>query len=84
MAFVVSPRARYRHQIGGKFALELFELAVRWLAKDSCQCDMGHLGLDGLCRYRIRHGDGMLLNWSVQVGEGEVSWMSQEQLLLVQ
>ncbi len=53
MAFVVSPRARYRHQVAGKFALELLELAVRWLAKDSCQCDMGHLGLDGLGRYSI-------------------------------
>jgi hypothetical protein len=84
MALFVSPRARYCHQIGGKFALELLELAVRWLAKNSCQCDMGHLGLDGLGRYLIRHGDGVLLNWSVQVGKGEVSWMSQEQLLLVQ
>ncbi len=62
MTFVVSPRARYCHQIGGKFVLELLELAVRWLTKDSCQCDMGHLGLDGLGRYRIRHGDGVLLN----------------------
>ncbi len=65
MAFVVSPRARDHHQIGGKFALELLELAVRWLAKDSCQCDTGHLGLDGLGRYHIRHGDGVLLNWSM-------------------
>ncbi len=39
--------------------LELLELAVRWLAKDSRQCDMGHLGLDGLGRYRIGHGDGV-------------------------
>ena len=78
MAFVMSPRARYRHQIGGKFALELFELAVRWLAKDSCQCDMGHLGLNGLGRYRIGHGDGVLLNWSMRVGKREVSWMSPE------
>jgi hypothetical protein len=84
MAFVVSPRAWYHHQIGGKFTLELLELAVRWLTKDSRQCDMGHLGFDGLGRYHIRHGDGVLLNWSMQVGKGEVSWMSQEQLLLVQ
>ena len=84
MAFLVSPRARYRHQIGGKLVLKLLELAVRWLAKDSCQCDMGHLGLNGLGIYRIRHGDGVLLNWSMQVGKGEVSWMSREQLLLVQ
>ncbi len=63
MAFVMSPRARYRHQVGGKFALKLLELAVGWLAKDSCQCDMGHLGLDGLGRYPIRYGDGVLLNW---------------------
>jgi hypothetical protein len=62
MAFVVSSRARYCHQVGGKFTLELLELAVRWLAKDSCQCDMGHLGLDRLGRYRIRHGAGVLLN----------------------
>jgi hypothetical protein len=41
MAFVVTPRARYHHQIGSKFALKLLELAVRWLTKDSCQCDMG-------------------------------------------
>ncbi len=84
MAFVVSPRARYRHQIDGKFALELLELAVRWLAQDSCQCDMGHLGLDGLGRYHIRHADRVLLNWSMRVGKGEVPWMSREQLLLVQ
>ena len=50
MAFVMSPRARYCHQVGGMFALKLLELAVGWLAKDSCQCDMGHLGLDGLGR----------------------------------
>ncbi len=62
MAFVVSPRARYCHQIGGWFVLKLLELAVRWLAKDSLQCDMGHLGLDGLGRYHIGHGDGVLLN----------------------
>jgi hypothetical protein len=69
MAFVVSPRARYHHQIGSKFALKLLELAVRWLAKGSRQCDMGHLGLDRLGRYRIRHGDGVLLNWSMQAGK---------------
>jgi hypothetical protein len=84
MAFVVSPRARYRHQIGSKFTLEFLELTVRWLAKDSCQCDMGHLGFDGLSRYCVRYGFGVLLNWTVQVGKGEVSWMSREQLLLVQ
>ncbi len=83
MAFVASPRARYCHQIGGKFALELLELVVRRLTKDCCQCDMGHLGLDGLGRFRIKHGDGVILNWSMQVGKGEVSWLSQEQLLLV-
>ncbi len=77
MAFVVSPRARYPHQVGGKFALKLLELAVRWLAKDSRQCDMGHLGLDRLNRYRIRHGDGVFLNWRGQVGEGEVFCMSR-------
>ncbi len=71
MAFVVSPRARYCHQIGGKFALELLELGVRGLVKDYCQCKMGHLGLDGLGRYHIRYGDGVLLNWSVQVGKRE-------------
>ncbi len=49
--------------------LRLLELAVRWLAKDSCQCDMGHLGLDGLGRYHIRHGDRVLLNWSVGVSK---------------
>ncbi len=59
MAFVVSPRV---NQVGSKFALELLELAVRWLPKDSLQCDMGHLGLDGLGRYSIRHGDRVLLN----------------------
>ncbi len=80
----MSPRARYCHQIGSKFALKLLDLAVRWLAKDSHQCDIGHLGLDGLGRYCIRHGDGVLLNWSMRVGKGEVSWISQEQLLLVQ
>jgi hypothetical protein len=47
MAFVMSPRARYRHQVGGEFVFELLELALRWLAKDSVQCDMGHLDLDG-------------------------------------
>jgi hypothetical protein len=76
MAFVVSSRASYCHQNGGKFTLELLELAVRWLAKDSRQCDMGHLGLDGLGRYCIRHGDRVLLNWCGQVGKGEVSCMS--------
>ncbi len=58
----MSPRARYCHQVAGKFALKLLELAVRWLAKDSCQCDMGHLGLDGLGRYHIGHGDRVFLN----------------------
>ncbi len=79
MAFVLSPRARYYHQICSKFALKLLELAMRWLAKDSCQCDMGmgHLGLDELCRYRIGHGDGVFLNWCGQVGKEEVSCMSQ-------
>ncbi len=62
MVFVVSPRARYHHQICGKFALKLLELVVRWLARDSCQCDMGHLGPDGLSRYHIRHGDRVLHN----------------------
>ncbi len=76
MTFVVSPRARYRHQNGGQFVLKLIELAVRWLAKDSCQCEIRHLGLDGLGRHCIRHGDRVLLNWSVKVGKGEVSWMS--------
>ncbi len=76
MAFVVAPRALYRHQVGGKFALELLELIVRWLAKDSCQYCMGHLGLDGLGRYHIRHGDGVFLIWRRQVGKGEVSCMS--------
>ncbi len=85
MAFVVSPRARYRHQIGGKFVLKMLELAVRWLAKkDSCQCEMGHMGLDGLGKYRIRHGDRVSLNWSMHIGKREVSWMPLEQLLLVQ
>jgi hypothetical protein len=37
----------------------LLELVVRWLAKVSCQCDMGHLGLDGPGRYHIGHGDGV-------------------------
>ncbi len=77
MAFGVPPRAKYHHQVGGKFALKLLELAVQWLAKDSCQCDMGHLGLDGLGRYRIGHGDRVFLNWLRQVGKGEVSCMSQ-------
>ncbi len=77
MALVVSPRARCPHQVGGKFELKLLELAVRWLTKDSCQCDMGHLGLDGLGRYHIGHGDGVLLNWRGQVGKGKVSCMSQ-------
>ncbi len=77
MAFVVSPRARYRHPVGGKFVLKFLELAVRWFAKDSCQCDMMHLGLDGLGRYCIGHGDGVLLNWHVWVGKREVSCMSQ-------
>jgi hypothetical protein len=77
MAYVVLSRARYHHQIGGNFVLKLLELAARWLAKDSCQCDMRHLGLDGLSIYCIRHGDGVLLNWSMQDGKGEVSWMSQ-------
>ncbi len=63
MAFVVSPRARYSHQVGGKFTLKLLELAVRWLAKDSRQCDMEHLGFDRFGRDRIGHGDGVLLNW---------------------
>jgi hypothetical protein len=63
MAFVVSPRARYRHQVSRQFALKLLELVVRWLTKDSPQCDMGHLGLDGLGRYPIGHGDGVLLYW---------------------
>ena len=76
MAFVVSPRARYCHQVGAKFLLKLLELVVRWLTKDSCQCDMEHLALDGLGRYRVGHGDKVLLNWSMQVGEGGVSWMS--------
>ncbi len=76
MAFVVSPRARHCHQVGGKFTHELLELVVRWLAKDSCQSDMGHLGLDGPGRYRIGHGNGVLLNWHGQVGKGEVSCMS--------
>ncbi len=76
MAFVVSPRARYCHQVDGKFALKLLELVVRWLAKDSCQCDMGHLGLDGLGRYCIGHGGGVLLNWLGQVGKAEESCMS--------
>jgi hypothetical protein len=77
MAFVVSPRARYRHQVGVKFVLELLELVVRWLAKDSCQCDMEHLGLDGLGRYPIGHGDRVYLNLCRRVGKGEVSCMSQ-------
>jgi hypothetical protein len=76
MAFVVSPRARYRHQIVGKFKLEFLELAVRWLAKESCQCDMGHLGLDILGRDHIGQGDRLLLNWHRQVGKGEMSCMS--------
>ncbi len=80
MAFV-APRAGYCHQVVCKFALKLLELAVRRLAKDSHQCDMGHLGLDGLDRYRIKHGDGVLLNWRRQVGKGEVSCMSRRQLL---
>jgi hypothetical protein len=49
MTFVLYPRARYCHQVGGKFTLKLLELVVGWLAKDLCQCDiMGHLGLDRL------------------------------------
>jgi hypothetical protein len=58
LTVVVSPRARYHHQVDGKYTLKLLELAAGWLAKDSCQCDMGHLGLDRLGRYHIRHGDG--------------------------
>jgi hypothetical protein len=77
MALVVSPRARYCHQVGGKFAVKLLELVVRWLAKDSRQCDMGHLGVDGLSRYCIGHSDRVLLNWRGQVGKGEVSCMSR-------
>ncbi len=76
MAFVVSPRARYRHQVGGKFALELLEMVMRWLVKDSCHCGMGNLGLDRLGRDCIRHGDGVLYNWQGQVGKGEASCMS--------
>ncbi len=67
MTFVVSPRARYRHQVGGKFTLKLLELVL--LAEDLCQCDMGHLGLDRLGRDRIRHGNGVVLNWHGWVGK---------------
>ncbi len=69
ITFVVSPRARYRHQVDDKYMLKLLELAVEWLAKDVCQCGMGHLGLDRLGRDRIRHGNGGILNWHGQVGK---------------
>jgi hypothetical protein len=77
MTFVVSPRARYRHQVSGKFMLKLLELVVGWLAEDSCQCDMGHLGLDKLGRDHIGHGDRVVLNWHGQVCKGEVSCVSR-------
>jgi hypothetical protein len=77
MTFVVSPRARYCHQVDGKYMLKLLELAVRRLAKDLCQCGMGHLGLDRLGRDRIGHGDKGILNWHRQVGKEEVSCMSR-------
>jgi hypothetical protein len=84
MTFVVPPRARYHHQVDGKYTLKLLELALGWLAEDLCQCDMGHLGHDRLSRNCIGHGDGGILNWHGQVGKGEVSCMSQWQLLQVQ
>jgi hypothetical protein len=77
MTFVVPPRAGYHHQVDGKYTLKLLKLALGWLAKDLCQCGMGHLGLDRLGRDCIRHGDGGILNWHGQVGKGEVSCMSQ-------
>jgi hypothetical protein len=61
LTVVVSPRARYHHQVDGKYTLKLLELVAGWLAEDSFQCDMGHLGLDRLGRYHIRHGDGGIL-----------------------
>jgi hypothetical protein len=69
MTFVLPPRARYHHQVDGKYTLKLLELAVGWLDEDSRQCDMGHLGHDRLSRDSIGHGDGGILNWHGQVGK---------------
>ena len=56
MSFAVAPRARNGHKIGGKFLFEGVKLLVIGLSRDARESPVGHLGPDGLGRYRIRHG----------------------------
>jgi hypothetical protein len=43
---------------------------MRCLAKDSCQRDMGHLGLDELCRYLFGHCYRVLLIGASKMEKG--------------
>jgi hypothetical protein len=58
VSFAVAPRARNGHKIGGKVLFEGAKLLVIGLSRDVRENPVGHLGRDGLDRYRIRHGRG--------------------------
>ncbi len=56
VSFAVIPGARNGHEVGSEFLFWDLEEFKCWFSVDAREGRMGHLGLDGVCRYSVQHG----------------------------